>query len=205
MVEPQKPNNSANRLITWAGKPILHGHAPQVWKCVCSPDYLFILFDSGWCSSLGLPFFLSGKRRWHYALCLRYQRFAASRCLVLARLGSFTKHEMDKATVMYCWEWRGGGEKRKEREKGRGEGKGGGGGGEGNGRRRNWKMKRCNGVPLFRGEMCRCCCLRKQLSFPGQREHGGLGRASLWALKYHWRGLIGTVCLCNLCLLDTAD
>ena len=136
MVEPQKPNNSANRLITWAGKPILHGHAPQVWKCVCSPDYLFILFDSGWCSSLGLPFFLSGKRRWHYALCLRYQRFAASRCLVLARLGSFTKHEMDKATVMYCWEWRGGGGgKKKEKEKGGGEGRGGGGrgGGEGGG------------------------------------------------------------------------
>lgn len=193
MVEPQKPNNSANRLITWAGKPILHGHAPQVWKCVCSPDYLFILFDSGWCSSLGLPFFLSGKRRWHYALCLRYQRFAASRCLVLARLGSFTKHEMDKATVMYCREWRG---EKKEGERvsewGRERG------------RRDWKMKRCNGVPLFQGEMCRCC-LRKQLSFPGLREHGGLGRASLWALKYRWRGLIWTVCLCNLCLLDTAD
>lgn len=50
-------NNSANTLITWAGKPTLHGHAPQVWKCVCSPDYLFILFDSGWCSSIGLLFF----------------------------------------------------------------------------------------------------------------------------------------------------
>lgn len=42
------------------------------------------------------------QERWHYALCLRYQRFVASRCLVLARQGSFTKHEMDKATVMYC-------------------------------------------------------------------------------------------------------
>lgn len=25
------------------------------------------------------------------------------------------------------------------------------------------------------------------------------------ALKYHWRGLTGTVCFCNLSTLDTAD
>lgn len=52
-------------------------------------DYLFFFFPI-W------------RECWHYALCLRYQRFVASRCLVSARQGSFTKHEMDKASVMYC-------------------------------------------------------------------------------------------------------
>lgn len=54
------------------------------------------------------------RESWHFALCLRYQRFAASRCLELPCLGSFTKHEMDKATLMYG---RRGGKKQKWEEK----------------------------------------------------------------------------------------
>ena len=120
---------------------------------VCLQPRLFIHFV--WFRMMFLPWitvFPIWQERWHYALCLRYQRFAASRCLVLARLGSFTKHEMDKATVMY---WR----ERKKKEGGK-EREGGKGG------RWDWKMKRCNGVPLFQGEKC-CCRLRKLLPFPG--------------------------------------
>ena len=90
---------------------------------VCRQPRLFIHFV--WFRMMLLPWitvFPIWQERWHYALCLRYQRFAASRCLVLARLGSFTKHEMDKATVMY-WRERG---KKGERERKR-EGKRGGG------------------------------------------------------------------------------
>lgn len=120
---------------------------------VCLQPRLFIHFV--WFRMMFLPWitvFPIWQERWHYALCLRYQRFAASRCLVLARLGSFTKHEMDKATLMYCRERKKRGREGK-REKGREEGRQGGG----------WKMKRCNGVPLF-------LCLPKLLPFLGRKS-----------------------------------
>lgn len=125
----------------------------------CLQPRLFIHFV--WFRMMFLPWitvFPIWQERWHYALCLRYQRFAASRCLVLARLGSFTKHEMDKATVMYCWERK---KRETKRERERKKKKRGGHVG-----RRDWKMKRCNGVLLFHREKC-CCCLRKLLPFLG--------------------------------------
>lgn len=124
---------------------------------VCLQPRLFIHFV--WFRMMFLPWitvFPIWQERWHYALCLRYQRFAASRCLVLARLGSFTKHEMDKATLMYWKKKKEEGRRKRgiDRERGR------------QGGREGWKMKRCNGVPLFHRKKC-CCCLRKLLLFLG--------------------------------------
>lgn len=122
----------------------------------CLQPRLFIHFV--WFRMMFLPWitiFPIWRERWHDALCLRYQRFAASRCLVLARLGSFTKHEMDKATVMYCCE--------RKKEGGKGRKKEGARKARG---RRDWKMKKSNGVLLFQGEKY-CYCLRNLLPFLG--------------------------------------
>lgn len=118
---------------------------------------------------------------WHYALCLRYQRFVASRCLGLARLGSFTKHEM---------------EGEKERKKDR-EMKARGGGSE--------KRKDVMGLLRFREKNAvafgsRCLSLDARARWSQERKSVGVT-----ALIYHWIGLIGTVCFFNLCILHPAD
>lgn len=158
---------------------------------VCLQPRLFIHFV--WFRMMFLPWitvFPIWQERWHYALCLRYQRFAASRCLALVRLGSFTKHEMDKATVMCCREWKREGERERGREGGR----------------RERKMKRCNGFFCFRERSALAasgsCCLSRDVRAWWSQESKIVGKK---AIKYHQRGLIGTECFCNLCIFATAD
>lgn len=148
------------RLITWVGKPILHGHAPRVWKCVCSLDYLFILFDSG---AMFLCWIIESTPYLVRTLA-PCPLFKISKICgvslpgVDSPLGSFTKHEMDQATAML----REGG-RRKERAWGRREGE---------------KWKDVMGSSVSEEEVL--SLPPEASSFPLLWEPGGLRRTRLW-------------------------
>lgn len=160
------------RLITCAGKPILHGHAPQVWKCVCSLDYLFILFDSGamflcWITA-STPYLVRT-----LAPCPLFKISkicGVSLPGVGSPLGSFTKHEMDQATAMLR-------EREGDGKKERGDG--------GRGR----KMKRCNGFFCFRGRSAVAASRSYSCIFPLLWEPGGLRRTRLWGRRLEEDGV----------------
>ena len=61
-------------------------------------------------------------------------------------------------------------------------------------------MKRCNGVPLLLPPEAVAFHWDARARWSQESKS-----VETMALKYHWRGLIGTVCFCNLCILDTAD
>lgn len=164
---------------------------------VCLQPRLFIHFV--WFRMMFLPWitvFPIWQEHWHYALCLRYQRFAASRFLVSARLGSFTKHEMDKASMMYC----------RKREQDR-EGDGQRETERGKRQRRGLKNEKMWWGSSVSGRQVQplppeSCCLSWDARAWWSQENTSVG---MMDFKYHWRGQIGTVCFYNLCILEMAD